>query len=150
MRIALNFNISLILGVILMATSVLSHDLAPYRWNNRILLIFSPDKTDPGYEVFNQSLEKNLSELLNRDLVVFRVFETAPSLINDKPLSPDHAQTLRDRFKVRSGRFRVILIGKDGGVKLVREGHAELQEFLDLIDSMPMRQQEMRKKGKSG
>jgi hypothetical protein len=32
---------------------------------------------------------------------------------------------------------------------MVREHRAELQEIFDLIDSMPMRQREMREKGKT-
>ncbi|MFO8086130.1 MAG: DUF4174 domain-containing protein [Desulfobacterales bacterium] len=150
MRIALNFHISLILGVILMVTSVSGHDLTPYRWKNRILLIFSPDKTDSGYEAFNKSLEKEILELRSRDLIVFRIFETSPSFIEDKTLSFKDAKALRNRFRVSSGRFTVILMGKDGGVKMVRQDQAELQEFLDLIDTMPMRQQEMREKGQNG
>jgi hypothetical protein len=64
-------------------------------------------------------------------------------------LSPEDTQKLRRRFGVRPGRFTVILIGKDGGVKMLREDRVELQEIFDLIDSMPMRQQEMQEKGKT-
>ena len=39
--------------------------------------------------------------------------------------------------------FWIVLIGKDGGVKL-RSDDAGLDQIFDLIDSMPMRQAEMR------
>jgi hypothetical protein len=95
-------------------------------------------------------LKKKILELRSRDLIVFRIFETSPSFIEDKTLSFKDAKALRDRFRVSSGRFTVILMGKDGGVKMVRQDQAEIQEFLDLIDTMPMRQQEMREKGQNG
>jgi hypothetical protein len=80
-------------------------------------------------------------------LIVFRVFEDGPSRVQEKPLSSEEAEALRRRFSVQSGRFAVILIGKDGGVKMVREHEADLQEIFDRIDAMPMRQREMREKG---
>jgi hypothetical protein len=133
----------------LMVTPALGHDLTPYRWKNRILLIFSPTDTDTGFEAFNQSLAREISEVKLRDVILLRVFETPPSFIEDKPLSHGDAEKLRDRFRVRSGHFTVILIGKDGGVKMVREERVELQEIFDLIDSMPMRKQEMIQKGQA-
>lgn len=39
--------------------------------------------------------------------------------------------------------FRVLLIGKDGGVKLDRDQTVSVEEIIALIDSMPMRQREM-------
>jgi hypothetical protein len=44
----------------------------------------------------------------------------------------------------------VILIGKDGGVKLVQEERVSLQAVFDLIDTMPMRRREMRQRGAGG
>jgi hypothetical protein len=40
----------------------------------------------------------------------------------------------------------VILIGKDGGEKLSREEGTTLGEIFGLIDTMPMRRREMRRK----
>lgn len=40
--------------------------------------------------------------------------------------------------------FMVILIGKDGGVKLTQNSLIEATEIVSLIDSMPMRQREAR------
>jgi hypothetical protein len=38
------------------------------------------------------------------------------------------------------------LVGKDGGIKLKRGDQVDLREIFGLIDSMPMRQREMRQK----
>jgi hypothetical protein len=92
-------------------------------------------------------MSKCLPEIEDRDLLVFQVFEKGPSHLGEEPIAPAEAQALRRRFNVISGRFTVILIGKDGGTKMVCQGPVELQKIFDRIDSMPMRQREMRKKG---
>jgi hypothetical protein len=47
---------------------------------------------------------------------------------------------------VPSSAFSLILVGKDGGIKLKRSDQVDLREVFELIDSMPMRQNEMRQK----
>jgi hypothetical protein len=55
------------------------------------------------------------------------------------------------QFGVMEEEFRVMLIGKDGGVKLNSEQPVTVNQIFELIDSMPMRHHEMRqKKEKSG
>jgi hypothetical protein len=126
----------------------LGTDLTPYLWKNRLLLVFSPTESDPGFVDFSQKLLRGLPEVKDRDLIVFQVFEKGPSRMGEQQLPPEETQKLRQRFGVKPGQFTVILIGKDGGVKMVSEHRAELQEIFDLIDSMPMRRQEMKEKGK--
>ena len=58
------------------------------------------------------------------------------------------AAALRSRFGVGPGQFRVILVGKDGGVKLSSGSPVAAGTLLRLIDSMPMRAQEMRERGR--
>ena len=130
-----------------MASSSWGMDLDTYRWKNRLLLVFAPTPSLPGFAAFDRDLARRTAEVSDRDVIVFRILEKAPSRVEEKPLSSKEAEALRHRFSVKPGRFTVILIGKDGGVKMVREHDADLQEIFDRIDSMPMRQQEMREKG---
>jgi hypothetical protein len=137
------------IGIMLTNLPVLGADLTSYRWKSRLLLVFSPTDSNPGFAAFDQNVSRELPAVKDRDLIVFRVFEKGPSRMDEHPLSSEDAQKLRRHFKVGPGRFTVILVGKDGGVKMVREHRAELQEIFDLIDSMPMRQREMKEKGKT-
>jgi hypothetical protein len=122
-------------------------DLDIYHWKSRLLVVFAPTPSYAGSGAFDRNLSRRTVEVMDRDLIVFRIFENGPSRVEEKPLSSEEAEALRRRFSVQSGRFAVILIGKDGGVKMVREHEADLQEIFDRIDSMPMRQREMREKG---
>jgi hypothetical protein len=145
----LNIFMAITVGVMLTSLPALGADLTAYRWKNRLLLVFSPTDSNPGFAAFDQNVSRELPAVKDRDLIVFRVFEKGSSRMDEHPLSSEDSQKLRRHFKVGSGRFTVILIGKDGGVKMVREHRAELREIFDLIDSMPMRQREMREKGKT-
>jgi hypothetical protein len=133
-------------GVLSWASTVAGHDTGDYLWKNRLLILFSATPTDLAYKAFDRSLSKRLAEVRDRDLVVFHVFEHGASSAEDRPLPPETAEGLRHRFGVEPGRFCVILIGKDGGVKMSQTGRGDLQKIFDRIDTMPMRQREMREK----
>jgi hypothetical protein len=67
--------------------------------------------------------------------------------MNDNQLDPQTVASIQKRFDVSPKSFAVVLVGKDGGVKLKRNVKVRLEEVFTLIDSMPMRQDEMRQKG---
>ena len=78
--------------------------------------------------------------------MVFEVLERDSSRRNIAPIDRQTADYIRNRFSVPPNTFRLILVGKDGGIKLKRHDQASLEEVFELIDSMPMRQREMRQK----
>lgn len=55
------------------------------------------------------------------------------------------AAALRQRFGVGKAAFRVVLVGKDGGVKLSSASPVPVDRLFALIDAMPMRQREMQR-----
>jgi bifunctional DNA-binding transcriptional regulator/antitoxin component of YhaV-PrlF toxin-antitoxin module len=66
--------------------------------------------------------------------------------MNTKYFDPQTSQSLRKKFNIPRGEFAIILVGKDGGIKLNRAEHSQLNDIFALIDAMPMRQEEMRQK----
>ena len=123
--------------------------LDAYRWKNRLLFIFSPNDSNADYAAFNERLLKSPEEVKDRDLVVFRVFEKGPSRVDTQLLNPQDARGMRQSFKITPGQLTVVLVGKDGGVKLVQHHQAHLETIFERIDSMPMRQMEMDKNEKT-
>ena len=136
-----------VIGAMLTFSPAAGSDLTAYRWKNRLLLVFAPSASEPAFAAFDRNLAEERMKVMDRDLVVFRIFEVGLSRVETQPLPNEQAESLRRKFRVEGGRLTVVLVGKDGGVKMVREHRAELAEFFDRIDSMPMRQQEMREKG---
>ena len=139
----------MILGTLVFSGVASSADLERFQWKNRLLLVFSPDRIDAGFQEISRELEERQGDFQDRDMILFQVFEEGQSSAGEETLSPEKVRELRRRFNIRPGRVTMILIGKDGGVKLKREHRIGLQEIFDLIDSMPMRQREMRRNGKS-
>ncbi len=127
-------------------TDANSMDLARFEWKNRLLLIFAPDVMHPHYQRIDTEINAQSAEVRDRDLVVFEIFDKDPSHMNASPLSSADADALRRHFGVSRQMYALILVGKDGGVKLKREDRVPLSEIFELIDSMPMRTEEMRQK----
>lgn len=123
-----------------------SLDLSQFQWKNRLLFIFSPSRDHPLFHTLHQSLLSQEAEVKDRDLIIFEILDSGPSNMNKNDLDPQTAQLLREKFDISTGKFTVILVGKDGGVKLKRQTQTQLGDIFALIDSMPMRQDEMRQK----
>ncbi len=123
-------------------------DLSTYTWKNRLLLVFAPREQDETFQNFIEKLQGQEDQMTDRDLIIFSIFESGESRLGDSSIDPHSAASLRDRFSIPPGQFMVVLVGKDGGEKLRRNSDVELKEIFSLIDSMPMRQREMRERVK--
>ena len=103
-------------------------ELNQYLWKNRIILTFAEDKDHPDLIKLKVEMKENICEILNRDLLHFH-------LSNDGKTG--NLATKNDQS------FRILLIGKDGGIKYESKRSVSLIQLFKLIDSMPMRQDEM-------
>jgi hypothetical protein len=105
--------------------------LERYRWSHRPVLLFAPSEQAPAYVEQRAALGEAVDELVERDIVV--LIDTDPS--GQGPL--------RTSFGAKG--FEVLLIGKDGGVKLRQQAPVGTDVLFAVIDAMPMRRQEMGK-----
>lgn len=127
----------MITALFLITTLIIPEQETPfsaYRWHYRIIVI--DQEMEAANLQFKQLLE-NKGGLDDRDLLVFR--KEGVKLICQN----SEEENLQDAVNQFSG---ISLIGKDGGLKLRRESWVDVQFIFDLIDSMPMRQSEMRRK----
>ena len=129
------------------AASAGSALLDRYTWHNRLLLIFTPHPDHPEFNAQNRILATVEADLIDRDLVVFRMMPgEAVTIDNNLSRASNSAAIYRD-FAIETREFRVLLIGKDGTLKLTRSTAVGATELFALIDSMPMRQMEMQTQG---
>jgi len=126
----------------------MSFDLASYQWKNRVIIIFDTSPATENYRMQKGELETRSEGVLDRDLIVLELFENERSRLGDVFLPDDAVKNLKNLFSVEQGQFQVILVGKDGTVKLRSDKPVSAPEFFGLIDAMPMRQEEMRRKSK--
>ena len=121
-------------------------DLNAYQWEHRLLFLFVPTEKDPSYLSLKKEIEHQAKEVLDRDLLIAHVPEKGEGRLGMKRLSSGQGFSLRKNFSVPPGQLMSILVGKDGGVKFRQDRMVELKEIFRVIDAMPMRQQEMKKK----
>ena len=123
-----------------------SIDLSAYQWKNRLLFLFATSEEDPSYLSLKKEIEHQAMEVLDRDLLIAHVLEKGEGRLGKVRLNSGQALSLRKHLSVPPGQFMVILIGKDGGEKFRQDRNVELKEIFKIIDVMPMRRQEMKKK----
>ena len=124
-------------------------DLDAYQWKNRIILVFAPSSDADAYKRQMQEFEGQKDGILDRDLVILELFENGESRWGHTPLSEFVAPRMRRQFDNGRDEFVLILIGKDGTVKLRSNHSVAIWKLFGLIDAMPMRQEEMRRKQNS-
>ena len=119
-----------------------SQNLQDYRWENRLLFILNPDSSQPMEHEQVKVLQGYENEIRERDLIVFIVTRSEVLDIKGNILDLEKDQI---PFASYNG---IILLGKDGGVKLKKPFVIPPQAIFDLIDGMPMRRAEMKKSKK--
>ena len=120
-------------------------DVDEHRWKHRIVLVFAESDERPEFRDFMGAWSREQEDVKDRDLVIFRALIKGTSRGPSGLLTPAQADSLRHRFATAGEPFEVVLIGKDGGVKL-RSRSASVAQIFGLIDTMPMRRAEMRER----
>lgn len=108
-------------------------DLDALLWTARPVIVFADTPDDPRFQEQIELLTARPEELIERDVVV--IADTNRTEMSDI------------RRKLRPRGFMLVLIGKDGQVKLRKPAPWDVRELTRVIDKMPMRQQEIREGG---
>lgn len=103
-----------------------------FQWTHRPVLVFADSPNDPRFIEQLENLQARAEALADRDVVVLT------------DTDPDARSDLRRQFRPRG--FMLVLIGKDGEVKLRKPSPWDVREITRSIDKMPMRQQEIRER----
>ena len=120
-------------------------DLSPYKWKNRLLLVFAPSASDGEYKEQLRRLGGLEPDFEDRDLLPGKFPEGEAGEFDGTSASAEDAEKLRDRFGIKG--FAVVLVGKDGTEKFRSGEPVAAEEIFRRIDAMPMRRQEMREHG---
>lgn len=113
------------------SSASLAQHVKEYRRKNRLIVLVTVEENNPKNNQQLKVLQENKLQLQERDIVI----------LQRKPNSKD----LTD-FSLEKDFEGVLLIGKDGGIKLREPFLVSPQTIFDLVDAMPMRRAEMRKK----
>jgi len=108
-------------------------DLNPddFLWLNRLIVVFADSDRDPSYQEQLKLLTGRFAPLLaERDVIV---------ITDTDPANPSDI-----RKKLRPRGFGLVLIDKDGVIKLRKPSPWDVREISRSIDKTDLRQQEMR------
>jgi hypothetical protein len=118
--------------------------LGDYQWENRLLVVSSPAPDEPKLARQLQQVAATGTEFEERDLVLISLATDGTSLAGKRKLDPTQVEEIRAALGIDAGAFAVLLVGKDGTVKLSKNTIVPMDDIYALIDKMPMRQHEMR------
>lgn len=123
--------LALIAGMIFTAFAASGEErsLDSYLWEARPVVVFADSPKDPRFVRQMENFSRRMADMKTRDVVLLT--DTDPSA--DGPL----------REALRPTGFAMILIGKDGEIKLRAPHPMSVDALTRLIDRMPMRQQEI-------
>lgn len=114
--------------------------LEDFRWKNRLVLIFQNDN-EPK-EVLSDSLMKEIKE---RKIIYFFIGEGVKSNA-EIDFSSSYREGLKNSYQMGKIKNSWVLIGLDGGIKMRKEEELDWSLVFKTIDSMPMRQSEIKYK----
>ncbi|MHA2938025.1 DUF4174 domain-containing protein [Vibrio sp. RC27] len=112
----------------------LLRDVSELQWENRVLLIWSEDRLESSLETLTDGIDE-------RDLVWFLLSKTEVTSNYSGEISDDFLAGANKKH--HDPEVKVILIGKDGGIKN-RYSSLDVLSVFKSIDAMPMRQSKIR------
>ena len=111
-------------------------DLSEFLWVNRPVIVFADSPADPRYGEQIERLKQGLDMLADRGVVILT--------------DTDPAARSPVRKKLRPRGFQLVLIDKDGVIKLRRPSPRSVREISASIDKTPSRQREIRERRGDG
>ena len=140
------FTLASVIILSLISGQSLAAEPSPYAWEYRPVYIFAPlgnaEKLTAQIDLFMQ----RRTEMLDRNMALIAVTNKAKTIFG--PEQPYKSAELRRAYNIAPAEFTVILVGKDTGVKRRHVGVIDPNIIFTQIDSMPMRQREMRQQRK--
>lgn len=103
--------------------------LADLLWLKRPIVVFADSPNDPAFQTQLRYLAEDPGELLKRDVVILT--------------DTDRATLSEARRKLRPRGFSIVLLDKDGDVKLRKPLPWSVREIVRAIDKFPLRRQEI-------
>lgn len=117
--------------VSLMSNDAQAASLQSYRWKSRVIALLA-ERADDARIAEQQKIIASMGQgAPERDIVVLT-------------FAGEAAQPLRRDLGAPDDGFAAVLVGKDGGAKLVSRQPIAAEKLSATIDAMPMRKDEMR------
>jgi len=117
-----------------------------HRWRDRLLILYADQESGKQLAGWKEALEKEEAELEERDLKIYVLRPDQMEAPEGAVVGPGDVDRILEAYRLKGDETAWVLIGKDGGEKMRGTDNLTLEEIFRRIDSMPMRQQEMRER----
>jgi hypothetical protein len=114
-------------------------NLDSLEWKNRVVILNEIKNQDKSLQL----LKEQVAQIDDRDIIWFSIKDNLVLSNYKGDLSSEFVSKIREKFSHLQNK--VILIGKDGGIKS-QSDYLNLEDIFSEVDSMPMRLFEMQKK----
>ena len=123
-------------------------NLNEHKWKNRVLIVKTLKKESKKFVDQIKEFKSSDKGLKERKLVLYKIRKDEFSLIDFANKDLNYSGKIKRSWIANlldgTNDFEVLLIGLDGGVKLQQTEVLTKEKLYSIIDSMPMRKNEIR------
>ena len=126
-----------------------SNPLPTFQWNKRILILVTPNTGNKKYVKQIEMIKNKLLGIKDRDIIVIKIIDQKLLGVSKEQSREGDVLEILNLYNLNGNKFSILLIGKDGDEKVRSINPLSMCIFFDLIDSMPMRKNEILERGKN-
>lgn len=127
------------------STQAQNTSLDDFQWKNRLLIIYADDQKSSDLEEQLTEITQKQEDYYERDLNVIILKNQNVEIWNSNENHNLQFNKIIKELNIEETQpYQNLLIGKDGGVKLRSNSPISNEKLFRTIDTMPMRQREMR------
>lgn len=124
--------------------TVTAQSLNQFQWKSRLVILFTPEPTDPMFEEQVRLLYSAEDDFQTRDVKFVFVTPEGKFENTGRFLDESFSRQYYEKFDPRQYEFTMILVGLDGNEKFRATNRLTPPSVLvEMIDGMPMRQREI-------
>lgn len=132
----------LCMSLMFSSSYVTAGSLDGYLFDTRPILLFTSSSKHPKFLQQLSAFAQFECEFYKRDMEVLTIVGNSDSVIDGDRLTNEDVSFLKDELEVGTYSELLVLVGKDGRVKLRAHMPLNASDLLRLVDAMPMRRLE--------
>lgn len=137
---------TLVLLMSLLFETANAQNMEKHKWLNRIIIVQAADSENKKYLEQMEEFKGVDSALAERKLILYQFVENKCQIIDFQNSGRKNSRQTFEKNKYILEEpigFQITLIGLDGGIKLKKDDILRKEDLFALVDSMPMRRQEL-------
>lgn len=127
-----------------------AQSLAQHEWNDRLVLLLVEDEENEVFQEQLRAFRKEADGMQDRKLVIYQIKPNAYKIGLKAAKEWKTVTTAYSSYKKSTAPFELLLIGLDGGIKLRQNTFLSTEDLFAIIDGMPMRRAELRRRKPKG